>query len=124
VQVLPPHVDADKAAEEGWWQDPDYILYELPVNSTISAPAHDERVYLDVAQPYTMRGYAYSGGGRKITRVEVSFDGGARCTAAETNRVCALQQGGVRVRLIDAPCIWMTGQGSCAASTQHDLLGA
>ena len=76
--MLPPHVDADKAANEGWWQDPAYILYELPVNSTISAPGHDERVYLDTSKPYTMRGYAYSGGGRKITRVEVSFDGGAQ----------------------------------------------
>jgi nitrate reductase (NAD(P)H) len=74
--VLPPHVDAEIAAKENWWADPDYILYELNINSTISSPGHDERVYVDQNRPYTMKGYAYSGGGRKITRVEVSFDGG------------------------------------------------
>lgn len=63
---------------EGWWKDPNFILTELSVNSTISSPAHDERVYLDRNQPYTMAGYAYSGGGRKVTRVELSFDGGAQ----------------------------------------------
>ena len=84
LQVLPQHVDAELAVKEGWWKNPDYILNELNVNSTISSPAHDERVYLDQNRPYTMKGYAYSGGGRKITRVEVSFDGGALhpCTPA------------------------------------------
>ena len=80
--MLPPHVDADLAVAEGWWKDPNYILYELNVNSTISSPGHDERVYLDQDKAYTMRGYAYSGGGRKITRVEVSFDGGALVQSA------------------------------------------
>ena len=69
--MLPPHVDAEIAVKEGWWKSPDYILNELNVNSTISSPAHDERVFLDQNRPYTMKGYAYSGGGRKITRVEV-----------------------------------------------------
>lgn len=75
--MLPPHVDAELAVAEGWWKEPDYILNDLNVNSTISAPGHDERVLLVQNEPYTMKGYAYSGGGRKITRVEVSFDGGA-----------------------------------------------
>ena len=90
--MLPPHVDADRAANEGWWKDPAYILYELPVNSTISKPGHDERVYLDTSKPYTMRGYAYSGGGRKVTRVEVSFDGGARCPAAPVSLLSTCQR--------------------------------
>lgn len=77
AQALPPHVDADLAVSEGWWKDPDYILYELNINSTISSPGHDERIPLAQTAPYKMQGYAYSGGGRKITRVEVSFDGGA-----------------------------------------------
>ena len=75
-KILPPHVDAEIAEAEGWWKDPDFILYDLNINSTISHPSHDERLHLDKNEPYTMRGYAYSGGGRKITRVEVSFDGG------------------------------------------------
>jgi nitrate reductase (NAD(P)H) len=63
--VLPPHVDAEIAAKENWWADPDYILYELNINSTISSPGHDERVYVDQNRPYTMKGYAYSGGGQE-----------------------------------------------------------
>jgi hypothetical protein len=82
MQVLPPHVDAELAAKEGWWKDPDYILFELNVNSTISSPGHDERILLAQNKPYTIKGYAYSGGGRKITRVEVSFDGGAYPTVS------------------------------------------
>lgn len=76
VQVLPPHVDAETAAKEGWWKDQAYILKELNINSTISSPAHDERILMDQNRRYTMKGYAYSGGGRKIVRVEVSFNGG------------------------------------------------
>jgi hypothetical protein len=76
IQALPPHVDAEIAVKEGWWKDPDYILYELNINSTISSPGHDERILLSQDKLYTIKGYAYSGGGRKITRVELSFDGG------------------------------------------------
>jgi len=32
---------------------------------------------------YTVRGYAYGGGGRRVTRVEVSLDEGATWTLAE-----------------------------------------
>jgi nitrate reductase (NAD(P)H) len=92
VQVLPPHVNAEIAAKEGWWKDPNYILYDLNVNSTISAPGHDERVYLDRVKPYKMQGYAYSGGGRKITRVEVSFDGGALHKIACFDSACRCLQ--------------------------------
>lgn len=76
VQVLPPHVDAESAAKQGWWKDPSFILKELNINSTISSPGHDERILMDQNRRYTMKGYAYSGGGRKIVRVEVSFNGG------------------------------------------------
>ena len=76
LQVLPPHVDAESAAKEGWWKDPSFILKELNINSTISSPGHDERIIMDQNRRYTMKGYAYSGGGRKIVRVEVSFNGG------------------------------------------------
>mmetsp|Transcript_4059 Transcript_4059/g.7111 ORF Transcript_4059/g.7111 Transcript_4059/m.7111 type:complete len:889 (-) Transcript_4059:1473-4139(-) len=76
-RIMPPHVDAELAKKEGWWYKPEYLFNELNINSAIGSPDHDERLSLTSPnQEYTMRGYAYSGGGRKITRVEVSFDGG------------------------------------------------
>ena len=51
----------------------------LNINSVLASPAHDEVLRIERAantQPYTMRGYAYTGGGRAVTRVEVSVDGG------------------------------------------------
>jgi len=49
------------------------------VNSAIACPNHDEVLDLgDMDQPtYTLRGYAYSGGGRRVTRVEITLDDGA-----------------------------------------------
>eukprot|EP01024_Parvocaulis_polyphysoides_P073498 TRINITY_DN945_c0_g1_i8.p2 TRINITY_DN945_c0_g1~~TRINITY_DN945_c0_g1_i8.p2 ORF type:complete len:504 (+),score=79.57 TRINITY_DN945_c0_g1_i8:141-1652(+) len=75
-KILPPFVDAERAEKEGWWFKPEFILYDLNINSTISRPAHDELVYLEQNETYHMQGYAYSGGGRKINRVEVSLDDG------------------------------------------------
>ena len=51
----------------------------LPLQSVISRPAHGETLALagvDGAATYALQGYAYSGGGRKIIRVETSLDGG------------------------------------------------
>jgi nitrate reductase (NAD(P)H) len=79
-RILPPEVDAERAAAEGWWYKPEYIFNELNINSAIASPAHGELLRVERAantQPYTMRGYAYTGGGRAVTRVEVSVDGGA-----------------------------------------------
>lgn len=76
-RVLPSHVDAEKANSEGWWYKPDYIINDLNINSVIAHPAHDEMVKLDdPSRTYVMKGYAYSGGGRKVIRVEISFDDG------------------------------------------------
>ena len=44
----------------GWWYRPEFIINELNINATITSPAHDESVPL-TPQPYTLRGYAYSG---------------------------------------------------------------
>ena len=38
------------------------------------------------AQPYTLTGYAYTGGGRKITRCEASLDGGLTWRLADMER--------------------------------------
>eukprot|EP01026_Neomeris_dumetosa_P052928 TRINITY_DN4715_c0_g1_i6.p1 TRINITY_DN4715_c0_g1~~TRINITY_DN4715_c0_g1_i6.p1 ORF type:complete len:885 (+),score=166.80 TRINITY_DN4715_c0_g1_i6:81-2657(+) len=84
-KILPPFVDAELADKEGWWFKPEFILYDLNINSTISRPAHDETILLEQNETYTMEGYAYSGGGRKINRVEVSLDEGKTWRLAELN---------------------------------------
>ncbi|KAJ4753201.1 Nitrate reductase [Rhynchospora pubera] len=86
-RLLPTHVDTERATAEGWWNKPEFIIYELNINSVITTPAHDEVIpvnSLTMQRSYTMRGYAYSGGGRKVTRVEITLDGG------ETWIVCTL----------------------------------
>ncbi|KAB2046228.1 hypothetical protein ERO13_D01G181700v2 [Gossypium hirsutum] len=86
-RVLPSHVDAELANAEGWWYKPEYIINELNINSAITTPCHEEILPINAwttQRPYTLRGYAYSGGGKKVTRVEVTMDGG------ETWQVCTL----------------------------------
>ncbi|ORY92010.1 Oxidoreductase, molybdopterin-binding domain-containing protein, partial [Syncephalastrum racemosum] len=91
-KVLPTQVQsAEQATAEDWWHRPEYTLYDLNINSAISSPDHDERIplmqngqFLDT--PYRARGYAYTGGNRRITRVEASIDGG------ETWLLCTLER--------------------------------
>ncbi|KAA0873608.1 hypothetical protein EYC94_25900, partial [Enterobacter hormaechei] len=86
-RVLPSHVDAELANADAWWYKPEYIINELNVNSVITTPGHDEILPINgitTQRGYTMKGYAYSGGGKRITRVEVTLDGG------ETWLVCVL----------------------------------
>ncbi|XP_010544388.1 PREDICTED: nitrate reductase [NADH] 2 [Tarenaya hassleriana] len=86
-RVLPSHVDAELADAEAWWYKPEYIINELNINSVITTPCHEEILPINAftsQRPYTLKGYAYSGGGKKVTRVEVTMDGG------ETWQVCAL----------------------------------
>ncbi|KAJ6335617.1 hypothetical protein OIU77_025552 [Salix suchowensis] len=86
-RVLPSHVDAELANAEAWWYKPEYIINELNINSVITTPSHEEILPINsrtTQRPYTLKGYAYSGGGKKVTRVEVTVDGG------ETWRVCNL----------------------------------
>ena len=56
------------------------------MNSTIAKPDHDETLIVSKRSEsddfYTVRGYAYSGGGRRVTRVEVSLDEGATWSLA------------------------------------------
>ncbi|KAF2846591.1 nitrate reductase-like protein [Plenodomus tracheiphilus IPT5] len=77
-RVLPTMVDPDEAAKNPkWWMDDRYAIYDLSPNSAIAFPAHEEKVALASAEEsYNVRGYAYSGGGRRITRCEVSLDKG------------------------------------------------
>ena len=59
------------------------MINDLNVNSAIAVPRHGERAKLDSVEEYTIEGYAYAGGGRRVTRVEVSFDEGDTWTLAD-----------------------------------------
>jgi nitrate reductase (NAD(P)H) len=77
-RVLPTMVSPEESANDPkWWTDERYAIYDLSPNSAICYPQHEEQLCL-VGAPttYTARGYAYSGGGRRITRIEVSLDKG------------------------------------------------
>ncbi|KAJ6180902.1 nitrate reductase (NADPH) niaD or niiA-Penicillium chrysogenum [Penicillium mononematosum] len=77
-RVLPTMVTPEMSAENRkWWTDERYAIYELNVNSVAVYPQHEEEIDLSTAGPtYTVKGYAYAGGGRRITKVEVSLDRG------------------------------------------------
>ncbi|KAH9478951.1 Nitrate reductase [NADPH] [Psilocybe cubensis] len=79
-KVLPMPLGPDQARKEkDWWYDSRYIIRDLNVNSAIARPNHDEVLDITVAShpTYTVKGYAYAGGGRRVTRVELSLDNGS-----------------------------------------------
>ncbi|KAG1730636.1 hypothetical protein EDD22DRAFT_982614 [Suillus occidentalis] len=86
-KLLPTQVMPDQArVEKHWWYDP-RAFSELNVNSAIAKPDHNEKLYIDktpeengAIASYSIRGYAYAGGGRRVTRVEVSLDQGETWT--------------------------------------------
>lgn len=84
-RVLPTMVDPDEAAaKKEWWMDERYAIYDLSVNAASAYPAHDEQLQLSTApEMYTAKGYAYGGGGRRVTRVEISLDKGKTWKLAE-----------------------------------------
>jgi sulfite oxidase len=60
-------------------------LQEQPVQSSITLPyasAGSASAQAVAGEPLTVKGYAYSGGGRGIIRVDVSIDGGKTWQAA------------------------------------------
>eukprot|EP01116_Phalansterium_solitarium_P020516 TRINITY_DN608_c3_g1_i3.p1 TRINITY_DN608_c3_g1~~TRINITY_DN608_c3_g1_i3.p1 ORF type:complete len:406 (+),score=122.99 TRINITY_DN608_c3_g1_i3:107-1324(+) len=84
-KVLPANVTDGAMADAGkWWNRPEFALYELSINSVITHPADASSCTLDdVSSSCVMKGFAYTGGGRRIIRVELSFDGGLEWEAAE-----------------------------------------
>ena len=84
-RVLPTMVSPTAAADNpDWWMDERYAIYDLSPNSAVAYPAHDERLVLeDMESTYQVRGYAYAGGGRRVTRVEVSIDKGRNWRLAD-----------------------------------------
>lgn len=77
-RVLPTMVSPEESANNPkWWTDERYAIYDLSPNSAICYPQHEEQLCLtSAARTYRAKGYAYSGGGRRITRVEVTLDKG------------------------------------------------
>jgi nitrate reductase (NAD(P)H) len=58
------------------------------VNSVIAKPAHAETLFAstldnDMNKTYAIRGFAYAGGGRRISRVELSLDDGRTWNLAD-----------------------------------------
>lgn len=87
-RILPPHITAEESLKGDWWYKPEYIFNELNINSAMSSPDHNETLSIakNITKDYECVGYAYTGGGRKITRVEVSTDGGVHWELAELDR--------------------------------------
>lgn len=57
-------------------------IQELPVQSAITSPAEDTVIDRS-AEMLTVKGYAWSGGGREVIRVDVSLDGGKTWQVAQ-----------------------------------------
>ena len=77
-------MDAERATEEGWWFKPEFIINQLNINGAIAYPAPEE-IIPKSKKTYEFRGYAYSGGGRKVIRAELSFDQGLSWQLADIN---------------------------------------
>lgn len=81
-RVLPTMVSPEASADlPDTWKDERYAIYDLSTNSAICYPAHNEKVPVDSAV-YKLRGYAYTGGGRRVGRLEVTLDQGKTWTLA------------------------------------------
>ncbi|KAJ2544302.1 hypothetical protein EV175_005906, partial [Coemansia sp. RSA 1933] len=85
-KILPPMANGTNC-EEFWPRFP--ALLELTIQSAICRPAPDER--LVIGKKYLVRGYALSGGGRAVDRVEVSLDGGKTWDLADVYAIRAKQ---------------------------------
>ena len=84
-RVLPPHVDADLAHSEGWWYKPEYIINHMNINSAMFQPRHNSFIK-DKPKTLKVSGYAYTGGGHKIIRAEISLDSGKSWEITELTR--------------------------------------
>ncbi|KDN52555.1 hypothetical protein K437DRAFT_292999 [Tilletiaria anomala UBC 951] len=83
-KVLPAEVTTDQArTEDHWWYNPKYIIYNVNVNAAIACPAHNETIEADSKGFYDLQGYAYTGGGKRISRAEISLDDGDSWQLAE-----------------------------------------
>ncbi|PNY23972.1 Nitrate reductase [Tolypocladium capitatum] len=86
-RVLPTMVTPEASTDlPKTWKDERYAIYDLNSNSAVCYPAHNEKVPLTTRlDTYKLRCYAYSGGGRRITRMEVTLDKGNTWRLAHIN---------------------------------------
>lgn len=98
-RVLPTTVSPEASADlPDTWKDERYAIYDLNTNSAIAKPAHDERLLIgsgggvheeDASEErtptYRFQGYAYAGGGRRVTRVEITLDRGRSWRLADVS---------------------------------------
>ncbi|KAK0565886.1 hypothetical protein OC844_000994 [Tilletia horrida] len=94
-KVLPTQLTADMARSpeyDAFWKDPKYIINDLNVNAAMTVPDHNQVLQLDAPSSNTskekmfqLQGYAYTGGGKRIHRVELSFDEGINWELAEVS---------------------------------------
>jgi nitrate reductase (NAD(P)H) len=87
-KYLPPHVTAEESLQGGWWYKQEYIINELSLNSVITRPDHNTTIPLakNLGDKMEVGGYAHTGGGRMVTRVEVSLDEGLSWHVAKIDR--------------------------------------
>ncbi|KAF3055688.1 Nitrate reductase [NADPH] [Daldinia childiae] len=77
-RVLPTMITPEMSADmPDAWKDERYAIYDLNTNSATCYPAHEEKLSLTGnIKSYRVRGYAYAGGGKRVTRVEITLDKG------------------------------------------------
>ncbi|CAI5743922.1 unnamed protein product [Peronospora destructor] len=80
---FPPNVDY---SDDDYWKFAGDSIQELPVQSAITEPKNGSVHFVNDtfdSSIVTVKGYAWSGGGRNIIRVDISADGGKTWTPAE-----------------------------------------
>lgn len=69
------------------WADVDFskspAIQNMPVTSAICCPEPNEKVKINENGCITVKGYAWSGGGNKIVRVDLTVDGGKNWSTAQ-----------------------------------------
>ena len=87
-RILPPHITAEESLREEWRYKPEYIYNELNINSAVSQPDHKETLSIakNISSNNELAGYAYTGGGRKVSRVEITTNGGVNCQLCDLER--------------------------------------
>ncbi|XP_051865408.1 sulfite oxidase, mitochondrial isoform X2 [Pristis pectinata] len=72
------------------WDNVDFssapAIQELPIQSVITVPSNGQQLSSDMDE-ITVKGYAWSGGGREVIRVDVSLDGGETWHVADLSGV-------------------------------------
>ncbi|KAK0735878.1 hypothetical protein B0T21DRAFT_334340 [Apiosordaria backusii] len=58
------------------WKDERYAIYDLNTNSAVVYPEHEQQLSITPEGAFTIKGYAYAGGGKRVTRMEISLDQG------------------------------------------------